>query len=168
MKIHYLVFRPDSLTFTVAKALSYGRHTIHVWVADPKQGARPTDSSLQRVAETLGVKIIIGNKRETPTTIERLIIQVYPRLMEQSQAITSLVRSAQNITLITAGDRSHGWRKTLRLQWLELSKLTLWIGRVNRIAYKDGLYPFDLYTFLTPRQVVGFDVHSQFLLHNNY
>lgn len=163
MKIDYLVFIPDSLTFTIARALSYLGHRIDVWLAHPHPD-QADNRSLQRVASLPGVRIErIGIERKY-NEIDRLIIQIFPRLMEQRKAIKHLVNSAKYVTLVTAGDRSHGWRKAMRLQWLELREV-IRLRQVDRIGYKDGFYPIDLFRcLLKPRQVVGFDVHAQFLL----
>ncbi|MCP5418091.1 MAG: hypothetical protein H6965_13440 [Chromatiaceae bacterium] len=163
MKIDYLVFVPDSLTFTIASALTALGYSVAVWVANPKLGNNATDRALQRIAGLRGVKIERVGSMVTPTRIERLIIQVFPRLMEQSRMVAPMVRMAEKVTLVTAGDRSHRWRKALRLQWMELREL-IKLHKVERVVYKDGFHAFDLFRFFKPRRVVGFDIHSQFLL----
>src|SRR6266404_2570747 len=37
MTIWHLVFRVDSLTYTIAKALSHGGHDVCIWLVEPKQ-----------------------------------------------------------------------------------------------------------------------------------
>jgi hypothetical protein len=163
MNVHYLVFRPDSLTYTIAKALSYSGHEIDIWVADPEHTRRNPSNIEKRIPGIPNIKILLGDSTELPAAIDHLIVQVFPRLMEQSQTFAPLAGLARRVTLITAGDRNRPWRKALRLQRQELRQFGRWLGRIDRIAYKDGPYPIDLYGFLKPRKVVGFDVHSQFL-----
>lgn len=163
MNVHYLVFRPDSLTYTIAKALSYSGHQIDVWVADPEHNHRNHSNIEKRIPGIPNIRILLGDATELPATIDHLIVQVFPRLLEQSQTFAPLAGLARRVTLITAGDRNRPWRKALRQQRQELRQFGRWLGRIDRIAYKDGPYPIDLYGFLKPRKVVGFDVHSHFL-----
>jgi hypothetical protein len=99
----------------------------------------------------------------TPAFFDRLIVQVYPRLMERPQAAQPLADRSSRITLITAGDRNRPWRRALALQWREFRALARWLGKIDRIAYKDGCHSVDLFAAIKPRTVTGFDIHSQFL-----
>ena len=163
MNVWYLVFRPESLTYTVAKALSYGGHDVFIWVVDPMRDEGAPDGIRRRIREIPRVKIIASEQARLPDVIDRLIVQVFPRPMESIQDIGPLARRARNITLITAGDRSHSWRGALQLQWLELRKLALHAYKIDRVLFKDGFYPHDLLGLFKNRRAVGFDVHSQFL-----
>jgi hypothetical protein len=164
MGVCYLVFRPDSLTYTVVKSLAFGGHSVDLWTADLEQGRRAADKSSRLLTLTPNVTVTRFGERTLPAVIERLIVQVHPRLMERSDVVVALTRRAGRVTIITAGDRRRPWRRILRLQWKELRTLACCLSRVDRIAYKDGFYQTDLFRFIKHRTVIGFDIHSQFLL----
>jgi hypothetical protein len=163
MDICHLVSRSDSLTYTVAKALTHGGHDVYVWEALPPERSQPVSKIRERLVNIPGVKITSGRDDIVPAQYNRLIIQIFPRLMEHAHVIGPLASRARRITVVTAGDRSHPWRTALRLQRRELGVLLPWLHRVERIGYKDGFYAFDLYALFKSRRVVGFDIHSQFL-----
>ena len=163
MNVWHLVFRTDSLTYTVAKALSVGGHDVNVWVVDPLRDGAPADRIQRRLPDVPRVRIVAGDETALPSVIDRLIVQVFPRPQESIRHIDLLARRSRQITLITAGDRSRTWREAMRLQWLEARKLALHARRVDRVLYKDGYYARDLLGLFAPRDVVGFDVHSHFL-----
>jgi hypothetical protein len=163
VKIWHHVLRPDSLTYTVAKALSHGGHETVICVVETAQDRRPPDRIERRVHEIPGVAIVSTDEAKLPRVIERLIVQVFPRPAESIRRVNLLAARAQKITLITAGDRSRSPRSAVKLQWLEARRLALNARKIDRVLYKDGYYPRDLMSLLAPRHVVGFDVHSQFL-----
>lgn len=163
MNLCHLVYRPDSLTYTVVKALSYGGHQTIVCVADPEYQSRPAEKFRRMLDATSGVRVVTGSDDALPPAVDRLIVQVYPRLMERADDFDRLAQRSRRVTLITAGDRSRTWRTAARLQWQEIRRFGLRPGRIDRIVYKDGFYRCDLYGLFKPRSVVGFDVHSQFL-----
>lgn len=163
MKICHLVSKPDSLTYTVAKALSYQGHSVQVLVSDARFADGPINGIRQRLIDTPAVHVAATNGRRPAGDYDRLIIQVRPRLLEHSQSLDALADEAPHITLISAGDRSQPWRASLWSQWREITRMRRWLGRIDRVVYKDGFYPADFYRLAKRRDVIGFDVHSQFL-----
>lgn len=163
MQCAYLVFRPESLTYTVCRALSECGHRVAVWVADPEFARRPETSIHRRVAAIDGVDIVGRDAARLPAAVDRLIVQAFPRPADVMREWPALGPRARAVALISAGDRSRSWREAARLQWLEARRIGRGWGRVDRVLYKDGFHRVDLFALLRPRDVVGFDVHSQFL-----
>jgi hypothetical protein len=163
MNIWHLVFRPDSLTYTIAKALSHAGQPVSIWVTDAAFDAARATTIEKRVADTLGVTVIERNHAQLPDVIDRLIVQVFPRPTESLVNADRLASRARKITLITAGDRSRTWRTAMKLQWQEALVLRRYARKVDRVLYKDGFYASDLLGLLKTRNTVGFDTHSQFL-----
>ena len=163
MSVWHLVFATDSLTYTIAKALSQGGHGMFVRTVDRDQDSRPPEGIQKRLRDTPRVTFVAQDESALPCVIDRLIVQAFPRPVESLDHVRPLARRARKITLITAGDRSSPWRTALALQWLEVRRLGRHARKIDRIVYKDGFYPRDLLGFVVPRQVIGFDVHSQFL-----
>jgi hypothetical protein len=163
MKLWHLVFRTDSLTYTVCRALRECGHEVSVWVVDPEYGTRPHTYNQSRLAEMEGVRILGRHPERPPASIDRLVVQTHPRPEQAVTDLPLLAQRARAITLITAGDRSRGWRDAIRLQWLELRSLGAAARRVDRVLYKDGAHRADLFGAFRRRQAVGFDVHSHFL-----
>lgn len=163
MNVWHAVYRPESLTYTIAKALSCGGHDVVIWVADPEYGESAAEGIRRRIADTSRVRILPASASRLPSEIDRLIIQAYPRPVESMNGAGPLVPRADKIALITSGDRSRSLRGAIALQWLELRKLARYARRVDRVLYKDGYYPRDLYSPFKSRAMTGFDAHSQFL-----
>jgi hypothetical protein len=163
MNVWYAVFRTDSLTYTVAKALSWGGHDVCIWVVDAEQDHTAATGIQKRIRDTPRVTIVHADESRLPAAIDRLIVQVFPRPMESIRNIDALVDLARRITLVTAGDRSRSWRVAMDLQRREVRKFARAMGRIDRVVYKDGFYRRDLLGMFKPRHVAGFDVHSQFL-----
>ena len=163
MNLWYLVFRTDSLTYTVCRALTELGHEATIWVTDPEHGVRAHTYNQSRLAEMDGVRIIGREPDRLPASIDRLIVQTHPRPAEAVRDLPLLAARARAITLISAGDRSREWREAMRLQWLEIRRLGARLRRVDRVLYKDGFHRHDLHGLLRPRRMVGFDVHSHFL-----
>jgi hypothetical protein len=162
MNVGHLVFRTDSLTYTVAKALSCGGHNVFIRVVDPAQDHRDAEGIQKCLRDTARVTIIAGGDAGLPA-IDRLIVQVFPRPAESIRSVDSLAAGAHRISVITAGDRSRPWRDAMKLQWHEARRLARYAHKIDRILYKDGFYPRDLLGLFKPRSNLGFDVHSQFL-----
>jgi glycosyltransferase involved in cell wall biosynthesis len=163
MHVWYLVFVADSLTYTIARALSEGGHEVSVYpVSLPRETRRP-DAIQRRLMDTPRVRFVDPRDLALPGDIERLIVQVFPRPAESLVDVGRLASCARRISLITAGDRSRSWRTANELQWREAKRLARHAARVDRVLYKDGWYRRDLLGLVKPRDVVGFDVHSQFL-----
>jgi hypothetical protein len=163
MNLWHLVFRTDSLTYTICRALRECGHEVSVWVVDPEFGTRPNDRIQNRLAATEGVRIVGRDFSQLPKTIDRLVVQSFPRPAEAVRDVPALAARARSITLISAGDRSRRWRDAMKLQWLETRSFGTLARRIDRILYKDGFHRRDLHGLYRRRQVVGFDVHSQFL-----
>ena len=162
MSVCYLVFRPDSLTYTIGRGLSWGTHPVLICVADPDRG-RPPNKIERLLCATPGIRVTTVDDPALPTVFDRLIVQIFPRLMERLETFAPLAERARAITLVSAGDRSRSWRQAVRLQWLEARALRAQLARIDRVLYKDGLYRSDIFGLFKPRDVVGFDAHSQFL-----
>jgi hypothetical protein len=165
MSVWYLVFASDSLTYTIAKALAHGGHELVVRTVERRQDGRPAQGIQARLRDTPRVTFVDSDDSPLPPVIDRLIVQAFPRPIESLAHVSPLASRAHKITLITAGDRSRSWRAALEMQWLEVRRLGRHLRKIDRIVYKDGFYPRDLMRSVAPRQVIGFDVHSQFL-HN--
>jgi hypothetical protein len=163
MHIWHLVFVADSLTYTIARALSQGGHEISVYPVSARRDGRKPDAIQRRLMETPRVRFVDPRDDALPGDIERLIVQVFPRPTESMLDLDRLAPRARRISLITAGDRSRSWRAANELQWREAQRLARHAGRVDRVLYKDGWHRRDLLGLMKPRDVVGFDVHSQFL-----
>lgn len=163
MAVHYLAYVADSLTCTIAKALSHGGHELVLHTVDRPEDGRPRDRIQRHLFETPGVAIAGRDDSTLPVQIDRLVVQAFPRPSELFPHVDSLARRARRITLITAGDRSQLWRAAVRLQWLEMRSMARHALRIDRVVYKDGFHPQDLLGLAYPRSVIGFDVHSQFL-----
>jgi hypothetical protein len=165
MNIWHVVYRVDSLTYTVAKALTHGGHHVCVWVVQPDQDYGLSEGIYRALRDTPGVDFIGREEARLPDEIERLVIQTHPRPMETTRDASLLACRSKAITLISAGDRNRPLRTAIELQWLELRRLWRRLGALDRVLYKDGYHAGDLLGLLKSRSILGFDVHSQFL-HN--
>jgi hypothetical protein len=163
MTVWHLAFRADSLTCTIAKALSQGGHEVCVWVVEPRYDPGVSAGIIRNLRDTPGVTFVGRDPSRLPAVIDRLIIQAHPRPLESTREGAWLARRARAMTLISAGDRSRPWGTAMKMQWIEVRQLWRQIGRVDRIVYKDGFHPHDLIGLFKPRSNLGFDVHSQFL-----
>jgi hypothetical protein len=165
MNVWHVAFRVDSLTYTVAKALSHGVHSVSVWVVAAEADYGLSEGIYRALCDTPRVRVAKRDETRLPEEIDRLIVQSHPRPDESNRDAALLARRARKITLISAGDRNRSRRDALKLQWLETRRLWQHLGRVDRVLYKDGFHRRDLYAPFKPRGNLGFDVHSQFL-HN--
>ena len=163
MNVWHVAFRVDSLTYTVAKALSHGGHDVSVWVVATDQDYGLSEGIYRAVRETPRVRVVDGGEARLPSAIDRLIVQSHPRPDESTRDAARLAGRARKITLISAGDRNRSRRDAAKLQWLEARRLWRHLARTDRILYKDGFHPRDLYAPFKARGNLGFDVHSQFL-----
>jgi hypothetical protein len=163
MNICYVVFKPDSLTFTIVKALSFCGHTVSLHVSDWNHTRKPVSNIQKRLLTIPHLSLTDHSLESMSAKFERGIIQAAPRLPVFYAESTPMAELPRSTTLITAGDRSHSRLEALQLQWKEIRTLKHWLSNVDRVAYKDGYYPIDFYRIFKPRSVVGFDVHSQFL-----
>ena len=163
MSICVLAYRVDSLTYTIVKALSHGGYDVLLQVVAQEHVCDLDSNLLKMLGSIPSVTLSITDLSETPEGIELLIIQGHPRLLEHHSTLETLSRQAGRITIITVGDRKSPYRQAIIKQWREI----LWFGRrllqADRVVYKEGYYPFDLYRLRKPRYVTGCDVHSKFL-----
>jgi hypothetical protein len=166
MNVWYLVCRTDSLTYTIAKALSIGGHDVSVWVVNPNLDHGLSEGIHTCLRETPRVRLVARDEAALPATIDRLIIQVFPRPQESLLHVDALARRARKITLISAGDCNRSWPAAMKQQWMELRSLGLHVSRIDHVLYKDGFYSCDLLGSFKSRHPVGFDPHSQFI-HND-
>jgi hypothetical protein len=168
MPVWYLVFRPESLTFTVSRALGERGHGVSIWAADAEFGTREPTKIQKRVLGLAGVSVVGRDPSRLPATLDRLVVQSFPRPADVLRDLPLLAGRARAITLVTAGDRSRRWGDAVRLQWQELASLGAAVRKVDRVLYKDGRHPTDLFGAFRRCDVVGFDVHSQFLAEPEY
>lgn len=166
MNVCQIVFCADTVSYMIAKALSFAGHNIYVYFGVPEHEETSLNKIKQRLLRIPRVTVLSDNDdMAQQVTFERLIIQMFPRpqFMESCQAIHTFAKKAQHITLISAGDRSKYWRTAYKMQWKELRAFGKWIKRIDRIVYKDGCHSFDLYALIKSRRVLGFNVHSAFM-----
>ena len=165
MNVWHLVCRTDSLTYTIAKALSVGGHDVSVWVVNPNLDHGLSEGIRTSLRETPRVRIVARDEMALPSVIDRLVIQVFPRPQEALLHAKAPAQRARRITLISAGDRSRPWRDAVKQQLQEVRSLGIDANRIDHVLYKDGFYRRDLLGMFKARHCVGFDPHSQFI-HN--
>jgi hypothetical protein len=166
MNICHLVFAPDTITYLATRASVAAGHTVHIGLADPDRGRKSVHKVMQRIARLPGVHLFYEESDESlPDAFERLVVQVFPRptAVLGSGLLGRMAARARKVTLVTAGDRSRHRRASLQMQWQEIRSLARWAGKIDRVVYKDGFYPIDLFGLLKPRHVTGFDIHSMFM-----
>lgn len=163
MDVGIFTLRRDSLTYTVAKALSFGGHSVLVWVADPRLDEQKSERCAEYLASTPRVRIGPNGRNEPPAKLDHLIVQGHRRLFEHRDTLDMLAARAPHITIISSGDRNRPWRQAMRNQWREILWYGRWLRKARRIVFKDGYYPLDLFSPSRARTIIGFDVHSQFL-----
>lgn len=162
-RLGYLCFRPDSLAYTIGRALVQGGHTVSVWWSARRREGEQRSAFAAKLASTPGISLEEQCEPALSQGLDRLFLVSSPQLLRQPGDLDALAERARRITLVSAGDGSMSWADALRQQWRELRRLRPWMGKVDRVLYKDGFHPVDLYAALKPRRVIGFDVHSQFL-----
>lgn len=166
MRLAHIVFRVDSLTYLIARALGTAGHEVDIWITDPEFGQADPYGFTERLGRIPHVSLHgAAMGVDPPARYDRLIVQMFPRPqhMWTCPALPALASRSGKITLITAGDRSRHRRTAYRLQWRELRLLAYWIGRIDRVAYKDGPHALDFFAPFKSRRVVGFDIHSSFM-----
>jgi hypothetical protein len=150
----------------VSKALSTAGHNIHIYFVAPDHKHTSLKKVRHRLLRIPRVKVLSDSEVINPKNrYDRLIIQMFPRphVMESCQMVHPLAECAERITLISAGDRSRNLRTAYKMQWRELRLLGKWIKRLDRIVYKDGYHPFDLFAPIKSRKPLGFNIHSEFM-----
>ncbi len=163
MSIFILAYRVDSLTYTLAKALSYGGHEVCVQSISQEHTCDLDRRLAEMLHSTPGVRLNTDDKPLAPGSGDTLIVQGHPRIFEHRPYFLDFSRNAGKIVAITTGDRKFSSRQVLSLQFKELRWYGSRFWRVDRILYKDGFHSRDLFGLLKQRSVIGFDVHSKFL-----
>ena len=163
MVICVLAYRVDSLTYTIVKALTYGGHKVTLQVVAQEHVCDLDSNLLKKLGSIAGVTVNITKIAEAPAQFDLLVVQGHPKLLEHHSTLDILSRRTNKLSIITVGDRKSPYRQACMKQWHEI----LWYGRklfqADRVVYKDGFYPVDLFGLFLPRRVTGFDVHSKFL-----
>ena len=163
MTICILAFRVDSLTYTIAKALTQGGYDVLLQVVAQEYVCDLDSNLLKKLDSIHRVTVNISKVAETPERFNHLIVQGSPKLLQHHSTLDALTRRSEKLTIITTGDRKSPYRQAITTQWREV----LWYGRkllrADRVVYKDGFYPVDLFSLFLQRRVTGFDVHSKFL-----
>ena len=164
MKVCLLTWWGDSLTYTVARALSEHGHDVDIVLTDRERHLNAKWGNSRRIREIPQVKIWFDAADLAGKSFNLLVIQSY-RGIRSHAATTALIAShAEMVTLITFGDLARGWSEAMRLQVDEWRAVLPFRHRVKKIAYKDGYHAVDLFALLGKSRVnVGFDTHSKFL-----
>jgi hypothetical protein len=163
MMVGLLAFRVDSLTYTIAKALSYGGYDVSLHSISQEHVCDIDTRLSKMLAATPGVTVRKCDESEIPAVLDHLVVQGHPQLLEHRSMLRVVARHAKCLTIISSGDRKLSTKKTILKQWRELRWYGHMLFRVKRVVYKDGFYPADLFGLFFPRSVIGFDVHSKFL-----
>lgn len=155
----------DSLTYTIAKALSFNGHNVVVYLADQTRLTRgdAVSAITSRLADIPNTSIAAIPSKPVLTHFDRLIVQGHHLLLLDSRLLGHLSDRASSITAITYGDRNRVFHRAIALQWQEYKWYGQWFDKVDRVAYKDGFYWADIHGLLKQRTVIGFDPHSVFL-----
>ena len=164
MKICLLTWWGDSLTYTVARALSTAGHTVDILITDRERHLAAKWGISARIRDIPGVTLLFAPDHESPEHYGILVIQSFPRIGEHTALASRLADRSDHVTLISFGDRVRPWRDAVRLQRVEQQVVRPFSRKLNVVAYKDGCHPLDLFALARVRRVhVGFDVHSKFL-----
>jgi hypothetical protein len=163
MTICILAFRVDSLTYTIAKALTYGGYDVLLQVVEEEYVCDLDSNLLKKLDSIDRVTVNISEISDSPARFHHLIVQGNPKLLKHHSLLDALAKRSDKLTIITTGDRKSPYRQAIMKQWQEIR----WYGRkllqADRVVYKDGFYPVDLMGPFLRRSVIGFDVHSKFL-----
>lgn len=164
MKVCLLTWWGDSLTYTVARALSTIGHTVDILVTDRERHLRAKWGISARIREIPGVTLLTDPASAIAPHYGLLIVQSFPRIGEQATLATRLAEASDRVTLISFGDRVRPWRDAMRLQRIEWLVARPFVRKLHAVAYKDGFHALDLFSLAPARRLhVGFDVHSRFL-----
>jgi hypothetical protein len=163
MLIGLLVYRVDSLTYTIARALDDGGCDLLLHAITQEHVCDLDSKLLKKLGSMPRVTLSMADTVEALQNVELLIIQGHPRLLEHCSTLVTLSACAQRITVITVADRKFSRRQIISKQWREIRCYGRRLLKIDRVLYKDGFHPVDIFRFLKPRYVTGFDVHSKFL-----
>jgi len=163
MKVCLLTWWGDSLTYTVARALAANGHTVDILVTDRERHLSAKWGISSRIREISGVKLALDIGALGESRYDLLIIQSFPRIEAHRTLAARLANLAPRVTLISFGDRLRAWRDVISLQVGELRTVRGFLGKLSTVAYKDGYHAIDLFSWVSRRVRVGFDVHSRFL-----
>ncbi|HIE55978.1 MAG TPA: hypothetical protein EYP90_12515, partial [Chromatiaceae bacterium] len=163
MSIFILAYRIDSLTYTIAKAVSFGGWEVCIQAITQEHTCDLDRRLVTMLDETPHVTVNDPVAPRFPGKDDLLIIQGHPRIFEHRGEFLEFSKNAGSLVMISTGDRKIPYRKALSFQWRELRWYGARLFRVKRVLFKDGFYPRDLFGLIRPRSVIGFDVHSKFL-----
>jgi hypothetical protein len=164
MNVCLLTWWGDSLTYTLARALSAGGHGVHILVCDRERHLNAKWGISARIREIPDVTLELDPDAGLSTRYGMLIVQSFPRLDQQSSLVSRLAERADRVTLVSFGDRVRPWRDAVRLQRSEWRVVQPFRRKLSVVAYKDGFHRLDLFAATgVARAHVGFDVHSKFL-----
>ena len=163
MPVFILAYRVDSLTYTLAKALAFGDHQVRVQGITDEHSCDLDRRLCDMLQATDGVSLSLSAFAAIPGKEDPLIVQGHPRIFARRKFFQEFSRNAKDLRIVSFGDRKFPLRKALGFQGRELRWYGSRLRRVSRVLYKDGYHPRDLYRFLRPRSIIGFDVHSRFL-----
>jgi hypothetical protein len=163
MNVCLLTWWGDSLTYTVARALSANGHTVDIFVTDRERHLGAKWGISARIREVPGVKLTLEADALSQTRYDLLIIQSFPRILAHRTLVAQLAGRATHVTLISFGDLLRAWRDAMRLQIGELRTVLPFVRKLRTVAYKDDFHVADLFAWAPRRVRVGFDVHSKFL-----
>ena len=161
-RVALLTAKVDSLTFTLAKALTFQGMEVDLLCEPNRQS-----DFCARIEAIPEARIHLLSERDefSLEQIGPLIVQAHPILPSPKALNTVRLLVQEPVRLITGGDKGWSWKRAMELQLEELKSLRRAGMQIQRVVYKDGCRKIDLYRFLgIPRFICGFDVHSQFLV----
>jgi hypothetical protein len=164
MKICLLTWWGDSLTYTVARALSEHGHDVDILLTDRERHLNAKWGNSRRIREIARAKIYFDAADLADKSFDLLLIQSYRGIRSHAAIAARLGGQAKVATLISFGDLARGWPEVMRLQFEECRITLPFRHKVKKVAYKDGHHVLDLFALLGRTRVnVGFDAHSKFL-----
>lgn len=163
MDVCLLTWWGDSLTYTVARALSANGHAVEILVVDRERHLGAKWGISARLRDIPGVKLAMQPEALSRSRYDLLLIQSFPRIVAHRALVAQLAGRAGRVTLVSFGDRVRCWRDAVRLQIGELRTVLPFLHKLRTVAYKDGFHKADLFVWAPRRVRVGFDVHSKFL-----
>jgi hypothetical protein len=162
VKVLVLVYYPDSLTYTIARAIARGGHEVSIYSianANNKWDLRIR----KRLVSVPNVSLFEESSNFKQLVFDWLVCQLHPRFVEDGHAMLPSIPKVRNITAFSIGDKRIKYRAALRKQILELRRFPEVFLKAKKILYKDGYYPLDIYSLIKHKDVIGFDTHSIFL-----
>ncbi len=163
MRVGVAVFRPDSLTYTISRAVSAGAHEVFVYGIEKAKRGKSDTLIADRLLKTPGVSLVEEPETVSSLKLDWLIYQLHSRMVDKGGKSFPTFGNVSNVVMISTGDRKCAYVAAIRNQIREAIRFGPIVRDAVRILYKDGFYRFDLFGFNKPRSVIGFDPHSQYL-----